>query len=444
MIRTSSSHWRAVVLVAALCLTLSACSARTGDSGGGQGGNAAEGSFTTAGCDGYQASPGVTDSSILIGSSLPVTGPLAAAGKERFGWQAYFDYVNSQGGVDGRKLEFKALDDGYDPAKTSQNVRQLTTQDQVFALGGALGTAPVLSFAADTQASCIPNLMAATGAPVFAQSKYSWTLPALPTYSAEASVLATYAKSSGMKTVALIAQNDDFGRGYTAALTSQLQGSGITVVDSETFEVGDSTVSTQISKLANSGADAVLVAALGTKCVQIMNGIAGTSWRPEILAGALCTNKSLLDAMVPSAKQKMISTQWSKSPSDPQWTNDPAMKTYREAIARYAPEADPNEDFVLNAWTWAQILVEIIKKAPALTRAGVMGSARTADVHVGTMLDGINFTTGQNDYAPIESLQPVRFDPATGRFRSIDPGTGDFLGAGKSSVVSFEGKSVPK
>lgn len=438
---------RPFILATTACLALSAlsaCSARVGDSGGGPGGEAAEGSASTADCDSYEATPGVTDDSILIGTSLPVTGPLAAAGTERFGWQAYFDYVNAQGGIDGRTLEFKVLDDGYDPAKTAQNVRQLTVQDQVFVLGGVLGTAPVLSYLEDTQADCIPNLMVATGAPVFAQEKYDWTLPALPTYSAEAAVLADYAKSSGVERVALLAQNDDFGKSYTDAFERELEGSGIEVVDSATFEVSDPTVDTQISKLADSGADAVLVAALGTKCVQIMNGIEAASWRPEILAGALCTTKSLLDTMNAGAKKNMVSTQWYKNPSDPQWADDEAMQTYRDALAEYTPEADPDEDFVLNAWISAQVFVELLKDAPELTRAGVMGSARDADVHVDTMLEGINFTTGDGDYAPIESMQPTRFDADASIFRAIDPTTGEFLSSGKTSVVSFEGKSVPQ
>jgi branched-chain amino acid transport system substrate-binding protein len=436
---------RTLVLASLACLALPACSARVGDDGGGtDAADASAGSASTADCEGYDPAPGVTDDTISIGASLPVTGPLAAAGTERFGWQAYFDHVNANGGVDGRQLEFTVLDDGYDPAKTAQNVRQLTTQDNVFALAGVLGTAPVLSYLDDTQAACIPNLMVATGAPVFAQEKYDWTVAALPTYSAEAAVLADYATSSGITSVALLAQNDDFGKSYTDAFTAELEGSGIEVVDTETFEVSDPTVDAQVSKLASSGADAVLVAALGTKCVQIMNGIQAADWQPEILAGALCTTRSLLDTMDAEAKQDMVSTQWYKNPSDPQWADDEAMTTYREALAEYAPEADPNEDFVLNAWISAQVFVQLLEDAPELTRAGLMGAARNADVHVDTMLDGIDFTTGADDYAPIESMQPTRFDPAAGIFRAIDPATGEFLAAGQTSVVSFEGTSVPR
>ena len=434
---------RPLVALGSVCLVLTACAPRVGD-GTGADGSAAAGSYPTDDCESYEAAPGVTDDSILIGSSLPVTGPLAAAGTERYGWEAYFEYVNAQGGVDGRKLEFKALDDGYDPAKTAQNVNQLTLQDQVFALGGVLGTAPVLSYSEDTEAQCIPNLMVATGAPVFAQSKYSWTVPALPTYSAEASVLADYAKASGIKKVALLAQNDDFGRSYTKAFEDQLAGAGVEVVDSETFEVSDPTVDTQISKLAWVDADAVLVAALGTKCVQIMNGIEDAGWTPEILAGALSPPRAFSTLWTMLPRSAWSRSQWYKSPSDPQWAKDPGMATYRDALKKYAPDADPDEDFVLNAWISAQIMVEILKNAPELTRAGVMGAAREADVHVDTMLDGISFVTGKGDYAPIESMQLTRFDPEQGRFRFIDVETGKFLEAGTTSVVSFEGRSVPK
>ncbi|WPB87877.1 ABC transporter substrate-binding protein [Streptomyces malaysiensis] len=383
----------------------------------------------------------MSDKDITLGTTLPVTGPLAAAGTIRYGLQAYFDYINTErGGVKGHHVRLLVRDDAYDPARAAANVRELTGHSNVFALVSPVGTANVLAFRDDLEQQCVPNLLVASGAPAFADPAHPWTLTGLPTYSAEAAALAeTITASKKVKTVAVLSQNDDYGRAYLDAFRARLAGSHVKVVAKRTYDVTQPTVDTQVTQLAATRADAVLVAALGAKCPQIMNGIADTTWRPKVLVGSLCTTRSLMRLMKPAARTALVTTQWYKSPGNKHWAADPAMALYREKIAQYAPKADPDEDFVLNGWLWGQLTVELLERTPNLTRADVMSTARAVSLHTDTMLDGVSFRTGPNDASPLESLQPVRHT-ASG-FAPIDAGTGKLLPNGETRLVSFEGTS---
>jgi ABC-type branched-subunit amino acid transport system substrate-binding protein len=264
----------------------------------------------------------------------------------------------------------------------------------------------------------------------------TWTVPGLPSYTVEAGVLAQAAISAGVKSVAIISQNDDFGKAYVASLTDTLEAAGVSVVEQVTYDVGAPTVDTEVSTMAASKADAAFVAALGTKCPQIINGIKASGWDPLLMVGTLCTSKALLGLLENGAGDGMLSTAWYKSPGDAQWADDPGLATYRESLAKYTPEADPNEDFVLTGWLWAQLFVEVLKSADTLDRAAVMEAARNADYHVDTMLDGIQFQTGPTRFDPVTALQVVRYDQAGGNLQFIDPATGDDLQDGTTSLIT--------
>lgn len=421
---------------------LAACSVRGGGSADNQG-SETEG-MSTDDCVSYVASPGITDEEIRLGSSMPITGPLAAAGIVRQGIQARFSDVNEAGGIHGRQIRFDVLDDAYDPAKTVQNINRLLVQDEVFALTGVAGTATVLAYLDATEAECVPNLLISTGAPVFASPEYEWTFPAIPTYSVEGAALATAAISAGVKSVAILSQNDDFGKGYVESFTREIEGSGIEIVAEETYEFSDPTVDTQLTKLASSNADAILVAALGVKCIQTVNGIASTEWSPTIYVGQLCTARPLVESMEAGILPNLVSTAWFKDPSDPQWQEDASVQEFLEAVERYQPDADVSDLSVMQGWIIGQVMADFLQTAPELTRASVMETARNADIHVDTMLEGISYRVGPNDFAPIEAVQLVRYNPDADRFRGIDSITGEFLAPGEVDIVDLEGTSAER
>lgn len=430
----STTMRRAVVTVAAVSTLVLLASCR---SGGDPSATDTPATDLTADCVDYQATQGITDDTISIGTSLPVTGPLATAGLVRYGMEAYFEHINeTEGGIDGRELELIVRDDGYDPAKTASNVNELINSDGVFATMGILGTAPVLATQQDLQDACVPNLVVATGSPLVIAPEQAWTTAGQPSYTVEANILAQTAIAQSVESVAIISQNDDFGRAYVESMTTTLDAAGVDVVEAVTYDVGAPTIDAEVTTIAASRADAVLVAALGTKCPQILNGIAASGWDPLVMTGTLCTTRGLLSLLEGDAGDGMLSTAWYKSPGDAQWADDKALGVYRDALAEYAPDADPNEDFVLNGWTWAQLFVEILKSAETLDRASVMAAAREADIHVDTMLDGIQYTSAADpQLGPLTSLQVIRYDKAGGLLQFIDPANGDDLAPGETALT---------
>jgi branched-chain amino acid transport system substrate-binding protein len=419
-------------------LFLTACSARVGDqtstSATGAGNNP-----LTKNCQNYTPESGITKNSIAIGTSLPITGPLAIPGTFHYGLEAYIDSVNASGGFQGHKIKLTTLDDGYDPAKTATNVKQLVNGDGVFAIVGLLGTAPVLAVQKDLQANCVPNLLAQTGAPQVATEDQTWTLPQFPSYTLEAQALAQRAINSGAKRVSIISQNDDFGKSYVSALTASLKTAGIAVSEQVTYNTTDPSINTQITQLSSDKADAVLIAALGTKCPQILNGIQQSGWKPLELVANFCTSSSLLGLLKNGAGNNMVATAWYKSPTDPRFKSDPGLATYRAAIQKYAPKADANEDFILDGWLAGQMFVDILKKSKTLDRGSVMAAARDITLHPDTMLDGIQFSTAGGAFAPITKVQLRRYDSATGRLIFINAKTGADVPTGQTSLVSATG-----
>jgi len=437
--RTSSRRIRRtttlVAGLAGLALVASGCSMRGGSSDTTASTDSAVGD-ATADCVTYDPTAGVTDDSIKIGTTLSVTGSLATAGTIRYGMQAYIDSVNDEGGIDGRKIDLVVRDDGYDPTKAATNVNELVNNEKVFALFGQLGTANILAVQPDLEENCVPNLLVQSGAPVLVEPDNYWTLSQYPSYALEGEVLAKTAIAQGAKTVSIISQNDDFGKAYTGALIKTLEDAGVEVTKQTTYEAGSPSVDSQVTQLADDGADAVLVAALGTACPQILNGIHASGWEPQILTTALCTSKGLLSLLDPGAGDGGISSAFYKSPSDPRWADDEALATYRAALTKYAPEADPNEDYVLDGWLEGQLLVDILKSAKTMDRAGVMESARNANISADTLLPGIEFQTGPDKYEPLTSVQLRRFDAATKTFVFVDPETGEDLPAGEVKLAT--------
>ncbi|WP_170321834.1 ABC transporter substrate-binding protein [Acrocarpospora pleiomorpha] len=412
---------------------MTACTARVGD--GGDPAASTDGSLNlTADCLHYDPTAGVTASAIKLGTSLPLTGPLAIPGTFHFGLEAHLAKINAEGGIDGRKIELTVLDDGYDPAKTATNVNELVNRDKVFGIVGILGTATALAVQQDLQDSCVPNLFIQTGAPVVADPAQTWSQIQFPTYTLEAQALAQRAINAGVKSVSIISQNDAFGKAYVDALVGPLQDAGVKVGTRATYDPGAPSVETQITQLAADGADAVFIAALGTKCPQILNGIKSSRWNPLLLSVNFCTSRGLLGLLENGAGDDMIGTTWYKSPTDPQFADDAALAAYREALAKYAPTADPDEDFVLDGWLVGQLLIKVLKSAETLDRASVMRAAHDANLHVDTMLDGVQFAAAGTT-EPIGQVQLRRYDSASKTFLFIDPKSGDDLPAGKTRLI---------
>jgi branched-chain amino acid transport system substrate-binding protein len=389
-----------VALVVAAALLVAGCG-RSEDSSGGGGGASA---------------PGVTESSIKLGTTFPLSGPASAYATISRASQAYFKMVNAKGGVNGRKITYVVRDDGYDPARAVQNARRLITQDKVFALFNPLGTPVNLAIWDYVNQQKVPQLFVATGASDFGDDvdKHPWTIGWQPTYPIEAEAFADYLKDSKPNAkVAVLYQNDEFGKNFLGAFEKRIGGSGVKVVTKQSYEVTDPTVSPQVVKLARSGADTFLDIATPKPTAQAIGTVAKIGkWKPMHLISNVSASKSLVFKPVGLAAAKgIVSNTYIKDPDGSQWANDAAMKDYKAQLKKYAPRLNPDEPFNVYGWAVAETMVKTLQKAGKdLTRENVMEAARSLDENVGLLLPGVKVKTSESDGFPIQSVQIQRFD----------------------------------
>jgi branched-chain amino acid transport system substrate-binding protein len=380
-----------------LALVAASCGRNTG--GGGQAG---------------ASDPGITSSSIKLGGSYPFSGPASAYGTIAKGVQAYFKYVNDQGGVNGRKIEFVTYDDGYEPQRALTNAKKLVEQDKVFALFNTLGTANNIAIWDYANQQKVPQVFVATGASNWGKdvSGHPYTVGWQPNYVTEAKVYAAYLKENKPNAkVAVLYQNDAYGKDLLAGFEEGIAGSGVKVVDRQSYEATDPSVASQVKKLAGSGADVFLDITTPKFGAQAIATVAQTTWKPlHILNNVAASKAQVLAPVGLKNAQGIISTEYFKDPEDPQWANDPAMTTYKTNLAKYEPGANPNDPFNAYGWAAANTMVESLKKMQQPTRAALMDAVRHLDIDIPMLLPGIKVqTNGTSDGYPIEAMQISQF-----------------------------------
>lgn len=441
MIRSNRSR-ALVALLAVLALIAAACGGGREDSSSDEENEAAAEStgdeaaeyLHVDDCEG-DFTQGVTDDTIKIGSSFPQSGTFAAFAQISTGYQAYFDYVNEElGGIDGRQIEFVALDDGYEPGRTATNAQRLVQDEGVFALFNVIGTANNLAIWDNLEEDCVPNLFAGTGAPQWGDPEHAWTIGSFPSYSLEAVMYARYLEENDPTAeVALLTQNDDFGRTYVDTFQDAIEGTDITVVAEETYEVANPDTTSQVTSLAATGADAVVLGTTALACPNALNAINGTNWEPTIFISGTCTSPTLVGLAEPGAADDIISVTAFKDPRDPQWADDEAMALFLEKGAQYGgADIDLENSIVAYGWTMGALLVDTLTNAAELTRPAVMEQALNIDGLVtGLALPTSPFNTilGIDKY-PEEVLQLMQY--------SEDLGYYEFLG----EPQDFEGQTA--
>jgi branched-chain amino acid transport system substrate-binding protein len=390
-----------MVLIAVLALVPAACGRDEEGGGGGGGGGAA-------------ADPGITDKEIKLGGSYPFSGPASAYGTIAQGAKAYFSFLNAKGGVKGRKITFQTLDDGYEPPRALQNAKRLIQQEQVFALFNTLGTPNNLAIWDYVNQQKVPHLFVATGASDWGKDidAHPYTIGWQPNYVTEARVYAEYLKREKPKAkVAVLYQNDGFGKDLLGGFEEAVGDSGIQVVDKESYNVTDPTVSAQIGRLARSGADTFLNITTPKFSAQAIAAIAKSDWKPLHILNNVGASKTLVLAPVGLENAKgIVSTGYFKDPEDPQWADDAAMKEYKTALKEHSPKTNPNDAFAMYGWTVAQTMAKALEQMKEPTRKSLMEAVRNLNLEIGTMLPGNKIQTTPDDGYPIEAMQIMEFD----------------------------------
>jgi branched-chain amino acid transport system substrate-binding protein len=364
------------------------------------------------------ADPGITSTSILLGGTSPLTGPAAAYASVARGAKAYFDSVNAKGGVSKRRIDYKILDDGYNPGNTVQATRQLVEQDKVFAIFNTLGTEVNLSIRDYLNGLKVPQLFAASGATTFGRdaAQYPWTIGFQPSYQAEGWVLGQYlAKTKKRGKVGVLFQNDDYGKDLLGGFKRGLQRSGVKVIAAQPYEVTAADVSSQVAKVKASGAGIFAIFATPKFAIQAFVFANRLGWRPAIINNAVSAASNIMLLASEGGKNKTVdgtvAFNFLKDPTDPRWKKDPGMRTYRAIMSRYAKDANVNDVYHVYGMAVAYETVSLFKRLGANpTRAGVMARARSMnDPSNPFLLPGVTVRTGQGDGFPVQQGQLQRW-----------------------------------
>jgi branched-chain amino acid transport system substrate-binding protein len=362
--------------------------------------------------------PGITPTTILLGGTSPLTGPAAAYASVARGAKAYFDSVNAKGGVSKRKFEYKILDDAYNPAMTIQATRQLVEQDKVFAIFNSLGTEHNLAIREYLNQTKVPQLFVASGATTWGRdaAKYPWTIGFQPSYQAEGWIYGQYvAKTMKRAKVAVLLQNDDYGKDLLGGLKRGLSRSGSQVVAAEPYEVTAPDVSSQVAKLKASGANVFAIFATPKFAIQAYVYASRLGWKPLIINNTVSAATNIMLLASEGGKNKAISGTVSlnflKDPTDSRWKNDPGIKLYRSLMAKYAKGANVSDAYHVYGMAVAFETVSLFKRMGANpTRAALLARARSI-TSAGNpfLLPGVSVKTGKGDNFPIQQVQLQRW-----------------------------------
>jgi len=376
---------------------------------------AAAASLALVGCDQKQGAPGVTDTEIKLGQTMPYSGPASAYGAIGRTQTAYFEMINEQGGINGRKVNLISLDDAYAPPRAVEQVRKLVEQDQVLALFQNLGT-PTNSAVHDyVNQQKVPHLFLATGASKWGDPQhYPWTIGFQPSYRIEARIYAKYILGENPDAkIAVLYQNDDYGKDYLEGFKDGLGDKVDRIVAEASYEVTDPTVDSQIVTLKASGADVMFTIATPKFAAQAIRKVADIGWQPLHIVNNV--SSSVGAVLTPAGLDKsvgVITALYMKDPTDPQWESDEGMRRWHEFMAKYMPNADISDFLHVFGYGAAQLMELVLRNAgDDLSRENLMKQAASLkDVQLDTMLPGILINTGPDDYYLIEQLQLARFD----------------------------------
>ena len=359
--------------------------------------------------------PGVTDTEIKLGQTMPYSGPASAYGTIGKAHQAFFKMINEKGGINGRKINLISLDDGYSPPKTVEMVRRLVEQEQVFALFNTLGTPCNSAIHKYVNAKKVPHLLLSTGATKWGDPKhFPWTMGFNLSYQSEGAIYAKYLiKNKPNAKIGILYQNDDYGKDLLKGVEDGLgKAHAKMVVAKASYEVTDPTVDSQILTLQSSGADTFINITTPKFGAQAVRKAFDSGWKPlHIINNVSASVGSVLKPAGLDKATGLLTLSYYKDPTDPQWKDDPGMIEWRAFMNKYYPEGDQNDAGNLYAYISAQTMVQILEQAgDNLTRENVMKQAASMKGFTPKLLlPGLQANTSSDDYFPIKQLQMMKF-----------------------------------
>ena len=363
-----------------------------------------------------QYGPGASDTEIKLGNTMPYSGPASAYGVIGKAETAYFNMINEQGGINGRKINFISRDDGYSPPKTVEVVRQLVEEDNVLALFNTLGTPPNSAIRGYLNENKVPQMFVATGANKWNDPKeFPWTMGWQPSYQIEARIYARYIlKNVPNAKIAVLYQNDDFGKDYLIGLQQGLGDKAAKmIVATKTYETTDPTVDSQIVSLQGSGADTLLVAAIPKFAAQAIRKVYDIGWKPAFfMTNVAISITSVIQPAGPEKAVGIITAGYLKDPTDPQWQGSPEYNDWLAWMKKYNSSANVADANNVYGYSASQTMVAVLKQCGNdLRRENLMKQAASLhDLKLPMLLPGISVSTSATDFAPIKQMQLSKFN----------------------------------
>ena len=356
---------------------------------------------------------GASDTEIKIGNINPYSGPASAYGVVGKTEAAYFNKVNAEGGVNGRKINFISYDDAYSPPKAVEQARKLVESDGVLLIFNSLGTPSNTAIQKYMNTKRVPQLFVATGATKWNDPKvFPWTMGFRPNYQSEGHVYAQYLlQQFPQGKIGILFQNDDYGKDYVKGLKDGLNGK-MQIVAEFPYETTDPTIDSQMISLKNSGADVFYDVTTPKFAAQAIKKAADIEWKALHLLNNV--SNSVGGVLKPAGfeiSKGILSTNYVKDATDPTWKDDPGYKEWLAFMDKYYPDGDKTNSFVVEGYIAAQALVQVLQQCgDDLTREHIMSQA--ANLHalaLPMLLPGITVNTSPTDFAPIKQLQMMRF-----------------------------------
>jgi branched-chain amino acid transport system substrate-binding protein len=360
--------------------------------------------------------PGVSDSEIKIGNTGPYSGPASSYSSVPKSQAAYWQMINDQGGVNGRKIDFISYDDAYSPPKTVEMVRKLVEEDHVLLVASPLGTPTNSAIWHYMNQKKVPQLFVATGATKWADPKdHPWTIGWQPNYQIEGRIYAAYILSNKPDgKIGVLYQDDDFGKDYVKGLTDGLgEKAASMIVVKASYETTDPTVDSQVVDMQARGVDVFVNTAIPKFAAQAIRKAAEIEWKPLHILSSI--GSSIGATLKPAGLEHcrgIVTDLYLKDSTDPKWQDDPGFKGWSSFMDKYLPGADKSDAGYVAGSQLAATLVQVLKQcADELTRENVMKQAANLhDFTVPMLLPGITINTSPNDFAPVKQVQMGRFE----------------------------------
>lgn len=355
------------------------------------------------------------ETTIKLGNTAPYSGPASAYSTIARAEAAYFQMLNDQGGINGRKIEFDSLDDAYSPSKTVEQTRKLVEQDEVLALFSSVGTAPNIAVQKYLNVKRVPQLFVSSGATRWNDPRqFPWTVGFNPTYELEGRLYARYIlKTKPDAKIAVITPNEDAGKDYLKGFKEGLGEHVGQIVSETTYLTSDPTIDSQMVSMRESGADVFFAEATPKFAAQALRKAAGMGWKPLIILPTVSNSVSAV--LEPAGLENavgVVTGLYLKDPTDPRWADDPAQKEFSAWMKKYQPNASPGDLFNVQGYTVAGVMAAVLKNCKDdLSRDNIIKQAANLNgLEMPMLLPGIKVTTEPTNVTPIRQIQMARFD----------------------------------